>query len=325
MILQIALDTPLRRVFDYRPPAGFVGSGAHGAPPLGVRVRVPFGRRQLIGVLVGITGESVIESGKLKSAFDILDQQPIVDPVTFDLLRWAADYYHHPLGEVFAAALPISLREGQATQHSTEWWSVSDSGRQELLAPSDRRAPQQRALLAWLAQRGSASLDDLETFKPAHLRALASRGWVTPQGNATTGAVADPIGPHALPSEVGLTPHQSQSVAAILATLPSFAAHLLYGVTGSGKTEVYLRVIAAAIAAGGQALVLVPEIALTPQLVDRFRRRFSAGVVAVHSGLTGVERRDAWRAAHNGEARIVIGTRSAVFTSLPKARARRRR
>ena len=84
MILQIALDTPMRRVFDYRPPAGFVGSGANGTPPLGVRVRVPFGRRQLIGVLVGITGESVIESGKLKSALDILDQQPIVDPHTFD-------------------------------------------------------------------------------------------------------------------------------------------------------------------------------------------------------------------------------------------------
>ncbi len=88
--------------------------------------------------------------------------------------------------------------------------------------------------------------------------------------------------------------------------------------TGSGKTEVYLRVIAAAIAQGGQALVLVPEIALTPQLVDRFRRRFSSGVIAVHSGLTGNERRDAWRAAHNGEARIIIGTRSAVFTSLPR-------
>ncbi len=89
--------------------------------------------------------------------------------------------------------------------------------------------------------------------------------------------------------------------------------------TGSGKTEVYLRVIAAAIADGGQALVLVPEIALTPQLVDRFRRRFSAGVAVVHSGLTDSERRDAWRAAHSGQARIVIGTRSAVFTSLPTA------
>ena len=92
----------------------------------------------------------------------------------------------------------------------------------------------------------------------------------------------------------------------------------MYGVTGSGKTEVYLRVIAAAIAGGGQALVLVPEIALTPQLIDRFRRRFSSGVVAVHSGLTGIERRDAWRAAHMGHARIVIGTRSAVFTSMPR-------
>ncbi len=102
----------------------------------------------------------------------------------------------------------------------------------------------------------------------------------------------------------------------MIATLSTFAAHLLYGVTGSGKTEVYMRVIAAAIAAGGQALVLVPEIALTPQLVERFRFRFNS-VVALHSGLSPSERRDAWRAAHNGLARIIIGTRSAVFTSLP--------
>ncbi len=320
MILQIALDTPLRRVFDYRPPATLPDM-ANRAPQLGVRVRVPFGRRQLIGILVGITRESAIDSGKLKSAFDILDQQPIVDPHTFDLLRWAAEYYHHPLGEVFAAALPVSLREGQPTQHSTEWWSVSDSGRQELSSPSDRRAPQQRALLAWVAQRGSVSVGDLEgTFKPAHLRALAARGWVTPQTQAAGAAPGETPGVvhDTAAGAVSLTEHQAESVAAILATLPGFAAHLLYGVTGSGKTEVYLRVIAAAIAGGGQALVLVPEIALTPQLVERFRRRFSAGVVAVHSGLTGVERRDAWRAAHNGEARIVIGTRSAVFTSLPK-------
>ena len=120
------------------------------------------------------------------------------------------------------------------------------------------------------------------------------------------------------PSDVALTAHKLDCVAAILASLASFSVHLVYGVTGSGKTEVYLRVIAAAIADGGQALVLVPEIALTPQLVDRFRRRFSSGVVAMHSGLKGVERRDAWRAAHSGHARIIIGTRSAVFTSLPR-------
>jgi primosomal protein N' (replication factor Y) len=121
----------------------------------------------------------------------------------------------------------------------------------------------------------------------------------------------------ARPSDVALTEAQAECVAAILSSAASFSAHLLYGVTGSGKTEVYLRVIAAAIARGGQALVLVPEIALTPQLVDRFRTRFSTGVVAVHSGLTGVERRDAWRSAHSGQARIIIGTRSAVFTSMP--------
>jgi primosomal protein N' (replication factor Y) len=129
---------------------------------------------------------------------------------------------------------------------------------------------------------------------------------------------ADPPAMQAHPSEVTLTDEQARCVAAILASLSTFAAHLLYGVTGSGKTEVYLRVIDAAIAAGGQALVLVPEIALTPQLVERFRRRFSAGVAVVHSGLTDSERRDAWRAAHSGAARIVIGTRSAVFTSLPR-------
>src|ERR1700734_2387194 len=108
MILQIALDTPLRRVFDYLPPAQFVGSGLHGAPPPGVRVRVPFGRQRLIGILVGVTAESSVAAAKLKAADEILDELPIVDPVTFDLLRWAAEYYHHPVGEVFAAALPHS-------------------------------------------------------------------------------------------------------------------------------------------------------------------------------------------------------------------------
>ena len=315
MILQIALDTPLRRVFDYLPPAQCAGLGSQPAPRPGVRVRVPFGRQQLIGVLVGVVAESTVAAAKLKTAADILDEQPIFDPVTFDLLRWAAEYYHHPLGEVFAAALPVSLREGQSAHEMTLWWSLSESGRQELSAPGSRRAPQQRALLAWLDERERATTDDVaEVFKPAQLRALQARGWVTAQ----QAHAANPVAMEFHPSEVALNEPQARSVAAILESLSTFAAHLLYGVTGSGKTEVYLRVIAAAIAQGGQALVLVPEIALTPQLVERFRRRFSSGVVAVHSGLTGSERRDAWRAAHGGQARIIIGTRSAVFTSLPQ-------
>jgi primosomal protein N' (replication factor Y) len=313
LILQIALDTPLRRVFDYRPPAN-LGSDSVGSLRLGVRVRVPFGRQTLVGILVGIAVQSEVAPGKLKAAVDILDSRPVFDPVTFELLRWAADYYHHPLGEVFSAALPASLREGQPALQNRQSWTLTEAGRQELLVPGTRRAPQQRALLAWLGEREHAAADDVaDAFKLAHLRALAARGWIKSEE-----FVPEPSPMHAHASDVSLSAPQAECVAAVLGTLSSFAAHLLYGVTGSGKTEVYLRVIDAAIADGGQALVLVPEIALTPQLVERFRRRFSSGVIAMHSGLAGNERRDAWRAAHGGQARIVIGTRSAVFTSLPR-------
>jgi primosomal protein N' (replication factor Y) len=314
LILQIALDTPLRRVFDYLPPKGASDSPAWGSPKLGVRVRVPFGRRQLVGVLVGVAQDSPIAGAKLKHAGQILDEEAIFDPVTFELLRWAAEYYHHPLGEVIAAALPVALRLGQAANDIVESWALSDAGREELGCPTGRRGPQQRALLRWLAERGPATTTQVAAaFKPTHLRALAARGWAS-----VTRLAPDPAPFELRASDVTLTDAQTLVVDTITASLGRFAAHLLYGVTGSGKTEVYLRIIAAAIEAGGQALVLVPEIALTPQLVDRFRQRFSAGVAVVHSGLTDAERRDAWRAAHSGQARIIIGTRSAVWTSLPK-------
>ena len=311
MIFHVALDTPLRRIFDYLPPAGVPET-----PPLGVRVLVPFGRQRLVGILVGSASKSMLPATKLKAALEILDLQPVYDPVTFELLRWAADYYHHPIGEVFAAALPVALRGGQPAVESTAHWSLTEEGRAELASPSSKRAPQQRALLAWLAQRAGATADEVgESFKPALLKNLAGRGWVAAR-MLDSSAKAQPM--QALPGELALTGAQAQAVDGIIGSLAGFSAHLLDGVTGSGKTEVYLRVIAAAIAGGGQALVLVPEIALTPQLVERFRRRFSTGIAVVHSGLTDSERRDAWRSAHGGHARIVIGTRSAVFTSMPR-------
>jgi primosomal protein N' (replication factor Y) (superfamily II helicase) len=311
MILQIAIDTPLRRVFDYLPPV----PPTQAAPRLGIRVLVPFGRQRLIGILVGIVSESALAAIKLKTALEFLDEEPVYDAVTFDLLRWAADYYHHPVGEVYAAALPVALRAGQPAVANTEHWSLTGEGREELASPSTRRAPQQRALLAWLSEHADAKADEGgESFKPALLRALAARGWIAARVSA-----ANPAGEMQMhPGGLAPTGAQAQAVETILTSLSTFSVHLLYGVTGSGKTEVYLRVIAAAIAGGGQALVLVPEIALTPQLVARFRSRFSTGVAVVHSGLTDTERRDAWRAAHGGHARIVIGTRSAVFASLPK-------
>jgi primosomal protein N' (replication factor Y) len=314
MILQIALDTPLRRVFDYLPPPAMQTATA---PRLGIRVSVPFGRQRLIGILVGTALESALPAHKLKAALEFLDEQPVYDAVTFELLRWAADYYHYPVGEVYAAALPVALRVGQPAIASTELWSLTGLGREELAKPSTRRAPQQRALLAWLAERAGATADEVgESFKPPLLKNLAARGWITSRRLDLGGSMSHEM--QILPGSLALTGAQAQAVDSILKTLATFRVHLLDGVTGSGKTEVYLQAIAAAIAAGGQALVLVPEIALTPQLVERFRRRFSAGVAVVHSGLTDSERRDAWRSAHAGHARIVIGTRSAVFTSMPR-------
>jgi len=323
MILQIALDTPLRRVFDYLPPT-CAANGIEICPRLGVRVRVPFGRQRLIGILVGIVSESVVAASKLRAVLEFLDERPVFDPATFELLRWAAEYYHHPIGEVFAAALPGSLRTGQAARKITERWHLTEKGTLELALTIRPRAGKSRALLAWLATRpGATTLEIKQSYKSAQLRALAARGWIVAKTAATEALPGSDNAPpqsvalEAADGGMALTSAQAVGVAAILATLSDFAVHLLYGVTGSGKTEVYLRVIAAAIASGGQALVLVPEIALTPQLVDRFRRRFSAGVVVLHSGLAGSERRDAWRAAHSGQARIAIGTRSAVFTPLP--------
>jgi primosomal protein N' (replication factor Y) len=314
VILQIALDVPLRRVFDYLLPAGIGASPAPAQLAPGIRVRVPFGRHRRVGILVRTSPDSPIDAAKLRCALELLESQPVFDPVTFDVLCWAAEYYHHPIGEVMAAALPISLRSGQPSRETHRRWTLTAAGRRHLEDPLAKRAPRQRALLAFLAECGGATAADLvEPFKSGHFNKLAERGWV-----AAEEASAKPAPFELRPSEVTLTDAQSQVVEAISATLGRFAAHLLYGVTGSGKTEVYLRVIAAALAGDGQVLVLVPEIALTPQLVDRFRRRFSSGVVVMHSALSGSLRRDAWRAARSGTARIIIGTRSAVFTSLQR-------
>ncbi len=311
LILQIALDTPLRRVFDYLPPGDIERSGSTPGLELGVRVRVPFGRRHLVGILVGMSEGSSVASAKLKPALEILDDRPVFDAITFDLLCWAAEYYHHPIGEVMAAALPVSLRTGEPAERLAESWTLTAAGGERLLELGGGRAPRQRALLAWLAERRSATMAEAGVFKLSHFKDLEARGWIR--------AETAPIQPAPFelrPSEVTLTDAQTQVVGAINDSHGRFEAHLLHGVTGSGKTEVYLRVIAAALARGGQVLVLVPEIALTPQLVERFRRRFSAGVVVMHSALKPSMRRDAWRAAHSGHARIIIGTRSAVFTSL---------
>jgi primosomal protein N' (replication factor Y) len=304
-VLQVVFDTPMRRSFDYLPPA----DGP--PPPPGVRVRVPFGRRRAIGIVAAQSESSELPRGRLKPVTAAIDTAPLWDAATFGVLRWAADYYHHPLGDVLFGALPRMLREGAAAEREEIVWRLSVAGR-DALAAGARLGSRQRALVALVGDAGAAGSAISAAGHAGALRALAARGWL-----ASFARSAPPPPPGAGRPGPVLTADQDAAVAAVGASLDRFGAFLLHGITGSGKTEVYLRLIERVIAAGRGALVLVPEIALTPQLVARFRERLAAPVVALHSSLADGARLEAWRAARAGAAPVVIGTRSAVFTPLP--------
>ena len=326
-VVRVALPTPLRRLFDYR--AGPPGA-AGGLIEPGMRVRVPFGRQRLIGVAMGTAAGSELPEERLKSVLERLDPQPIFDPATLALLGWAADYYHHPIGEVLAAALPKALRLGAAIDVVEERWAISPTGLEAYARGEPRRGPRQRQLLAALAQHDvprpevtgsnsqppgltAAELDEkLQSWRDA-ARALIARGWVLALETPTV-ATAAPA-PAAADAGHGPEPNAEQRAAIerICGSLATFGGFVLHGVTGSGKTEVYLRVVERVLRLGRSALVLVPEIGLTPQLVGRFRQRFAVPMAVLHSALTDQERLLAWREAFSGRARIVLGTRSAVF------------
>jgi primosomal protein N' (replication factor Y) (superfamily II helicase) len=308
--LEIAIDTPLRRVFDYGCP-----DDARVAP--GMRVRVPFGRRQTIGIVMKVKANSDVPPAKLKSITAILDDEPLFDSVLFNLLTWSSDYYRHPIGEVLAAALPVSLRSGAPLIDTIEQWRLTPLGKSEWTSLPTRNK-RLRALASAIAQEASnETLAEISSWRAA-LKDLQSRGWV----ECTQVAVDQPSAQRqrAQPS-LSLNDAQRIAVEKIRAAcaqdLPNrFRTLLLHGVTGSGKTEVYLQAIETVIAAGKQALVLVPEIALTPQLVARFQERFNVPMAVLHSAVNESERLATWRAARNGTAPIVIGTRSAIFAPL---------
>ncbi|MGB9332275.1 MAG: DEAD/DEAH box helicase, partial [Steroidobacteraceae bacterium] len=312
-VLRVALDTPLRRLFDYLAPTP---SGAS-AIPAGVRVRVPFGRQRLVGLVMASADHSELPRERLKAVLEVLDREPVLDTAALALLAWAADYYHHPIGEVVAGALPKSLRGGAAARAQEEQWVVTAAGAQQFAQGEPRRARKQRALLEFLMAAGASSVDVLNERLPAWreaARALLARGWVA------TSSVT-PVQPPSLASVLAAGPElsgeQAEAVAAIGAALGDYAAFVLHGITGSGKTEVYLQLVTRVLAAGRRVLVLVPEIGLTPQLVGRFRERFATPMAVLHSALTDQQRLRAWRDAFSGHARIVLGTRSAVFAPVP--------
>ena len=315
VILRVAVPGPLRDLFDNLLPV----DQREGARPLlpGIRVQVPFGRRQLVGVLVEVACDSALAAEQLKPATALLDTEPVLPPPLLALVSWAADYYHHPLGDALAQALPVLLRQGEAAAASRSAWRLTTAGL-GLPAGSLRRAPTQQAAFDLLLQEGAIAASELAAhgLKPEHLRALAAKG-LAERFELAAATVSIPV---AGGGEAALPPSAEQRAAidAVAADFGRYACHLLEGVTGSGKTEVYLQLIEQVLARAEQVLVLVPEIGLTPQTLARFRRRLATPIALLHSGLNDSERLDAWRMARSGAAGVVLGTRSAVFAELAR-------
>ena len=309
--LRVAVPSPLHGDFDYLPPPGVDVSAL--AP--GVRLKLPFGRREVVGVLLETSAEPQVAEMKLRAAKRLLDETPVIPADMLALARWAADYYRHPIGEVVQTLLPVLLRQGRpATATGVSVWRLTAAGLAADVTALTR-APSQQALHTLLMQN-VAGLDavGLAEGLPAHgaaLKALMRRGWVERISREALATI--PAAP--LSAGAPLNPAQEEAAARITAGLGGYKAFLLDGVTGSGKTEVYMAAIAAAVARGLQALVLLPEINLTPQTLGRFRARFGE-VAAFHSGLSEGERLSAWLAARDGRARVVVGTRSAAWLPL---------
>jgi primosomal protein N' (replication factor Y) len=312
-VLRLAIPSPLRQFFDYLPPPDTDSTKLANCRP-GCRLLVPFGQRELCGILVEKLAQSDIPEPKLRAALKWLDHEPLISPAVLKLCFWAADYYAHPPGEVLAAALPGKLRQGERWQPARETvWQLSLSGK-GLPEGALARAPRQSELLRDLQQT--------ETLTEAMLRerghSSATRRALLEKGLVETVEREPPIDTPVWREGPTPSPEQAAALETIGAASGGFDTWLLHGITGSGKTEVYLRLITDTLAAGRQVLILVPEIGLTPQLISRLEARFDAHIAELHSNLAEGARASAWEAARSGRASIVIGTRSAIFTSLAR-------
>jgi primosomal protein N' (replication factor Y) (superfamily II helicase) len=328
--VRVAVPVPVRREFTYRVPAPWAAK----ARP-GVRVAVPFGRRKLVGVVLGEAGEPGEGAPRLRDVAAVLDDEPAFPPELLGFLEEAARYYMHPVGEVLRAAAPALsstamralvggfLEHGEALPGRRVAERRILVGRRTALQTDGLRlGKRQRTALQVLDERGgTVTTDELAPHvrEPrATLRSLATKGLVEleEQVAPTDPFFATPATPDRPPP---LHPAQQRAVTAIVDALrrPEAGAFLLHGVTGSGKTEVYLRVIAEVLEQGRGAILLVPEIALTPQLVLRFRARFGDGLAVLHSALGERERHRAWQGLRSGDIRVALGARSALFAPVP--------
>lgn len=306
--VQVAVNSPLYQLFDYAWPY------PQAALP-GQRVTVPFGRRMVVGIVIKACDSTDVPAGKIRRVSRLHEAEPLIADDLLKILRWASRYYQYPLGEVLATALPANLRKGEpAEQLKVELFRVTASCP---ATPSAGRAPIRAALLEQIREAGNAGIEG------SRLSSI-TRGWRRPLNTLIEKQYVEQFEREELPVNKAvdqpkqLSDEQQEAFDAVSGGLGAFSAWLLNGVTGSGKTEIYLQLIDRVLRQGQQALVLVPEISLTPQLLQRFQRRLDGCLVSLHSALNDAERTQNWLLAARGKADVVIGTRSAVFTPLPR-------
>ncbi|MCW9717648.1 primosomal protein N' [Avibacterium sp. 21-599] len=306
-LVRVALAVPLFQFFDYLLPEGF-------SPAMGGRVIVPFGRQKRVGIVVDLPSQSEVASQQLKAILTVLDEQTLFNEPVWQLIHWAANYYQAPLGEALFQALPVKLRQGEsAVENSPVFFRITEQGEQALREHSLKRAKKQQEALQLLAQQ---PLEKGQTpFSTTIWQHLKEKGYIEEYEQQKVSRpwydldqpIVNEENKHRLNKEQALALGQ-------IVFHQGFAVWLIDGVTGSGKTEIYLQSIEETLKKGRQVLVLVPEIGLTPQTVQRFKARFNVAIDVLHSNLNDNQRLQAWQRAKSGQSAIIIGTRSALFT-----------
>ena len=308
-IVRVALAVPLPRFFDYLYPTDLT-------PIVGGRVLVPFGSQKRVGIVVDLPASSDVAKEKLKPIIDVLDAESLFNSTTWDWLAWSANYYRAALGDVLFQALPVKLRNGEsAVKNDRTFWRITDLGKQALELGALKRAKKQIEALNLLLTQ------DLEKGN----NEISSAIWSALKGKDYVEEIIVPTEQKSWQQTLGdnplvnldnrLTLNKQQALAfSQLLFQEGFNVWLLEGVTGSGKTEIYLQYIEEVLKKGKQVLVLVPEIGLTPQTVRRFQARFNVEIDVLHSNLNDTQRLNVWERARTGQSAIVIGTRSALFT-----------
>lgn len=305
-IVQVALPVPLYRLFDYLLDDNQIAK-------IGVRVSVPFGRKTMVGVVVALKDHSDFPLEQLKKVQAVLDEESLYPKALWDLLHWGASYYQSPLGEVLLSALPVLIRQGRLAPRIEKILRfLTSEGRDAL---TGKLTIKQRGALESCGERGVEK--ENETFSSTIWKTLIQKGWVeekteiAPQEKWQDALKGNPL----VNQERVLTLNTEQALAmGLLTSKTCYQTWVLEGVTGSGKTEVYLQFIAEVLAKGQQVLVLVPEIGLTPQTVQRFKERFNVAIDVLHSQLNDNERAKVWQRVRTEQTAILIGTRSALFT-----------